>query len=126
MGTSARGGTVTPPRKRKIVTNPSRQAKGLAAGGLHVTSWPLVTEVPPRRPPARAPDAAPLGQHARGVVSFPLRTSRGRAYDTQHRTAAIVGRTRRRGGRVAARGARAAIWHNAAHWLPSRLRKNSF
>src|SRR5262249_26101892 len=33
----------------------------------------------------------------------------GGAYDSHHRTAGIAGRTRRRGGRVAARGARAAI-----------------
>ena len=30
------------------------------------------------KPPSPAPGAAPLGQHARGVVSFPLRTSRRR------------------------------------------------
>src|SRR5262249_50205006 len=49
------------------------------------------------------------GQHARGVVSFPLRTSYGGgAYDSHHRTAGIAGRTRRRGGGMAARGAGAA------------------
>src|SRR5262249_3821620 len=45
-------------------------------------------------------------QHARGVVSFPLRTSHGRAYDSQHRTAGIAGCARRRRSRLAARGAR--------------------
>src|SRR5262249_58702599 len=33
----------------------------------------------------------------------------GGAYDSHHRTAGIAGRTRRRGGGVAARGARAAV-----------------
>ena len=61
-----------------------------------------------RRAAPAAPGAALLGQRARGVVSFPLRTSRGRAYDSHHRTAGIAGCTRRRGSRVAARGARTA------------------
>src|SRR5262249_33102721 len=34
----------------------------------------------------------------------------GGAYDSHHRTTGIAGCTRRRGGRVAARGARAASW----------------
>src|SRR6516162_7091573 len=37
----------------------------------------------------------------------------GGAYDSHHRTAEIAGRTRRRGGGVAARGARAAAAGNA-------------
>src|SRR6516165_12578170 len=39
----------------------------------------------------------------------------GGAYDSHHRTAEIAGFTRRRGGRVAARGARAAAGAQAAH-----------
>src|SRR5262245_23920476 len=43
----------------------------------------------------------------RGILPFThLRT--GGAYDSHHRTAGIAGCTRRRGGRVAARGAGAA------------------
>ena len=58
--------------------------------------------------PARAGSRVVRGQHAHGVVSLPLRTSRtGGAYDSHHRTAGIAGRTRRGSGRVAARGARA-------------------
>src|SRR5215470_15020956 len=39
----------------------------------------------------------------------------GGAYDSHHRTAGIASRARRRGGRVAARGARAAGGADAAH-----------
>src|SRR5262249_34256126 len=39
----------------------------------------------------------------------------GGAYDSHHRTAGIAGRTRRRGGRLAARGARAAAGEAADH-----------
>jgi len=38
----------------------------------------------------------------------------GGAYDSHHQTAGIAGRTRRRGGRVAARGAGAAAGQNPA------------
>src|SRR5262244_4051192 len=41
----------------------------------------------------------------------------GGAYDSHHRTAGIAGRTRRRGGRVAARGARAAILGHTGGWM---------
>ena len=82
---------------------------------LHIQPSPLVASGAGRRSvavcvrSAPRPGAALLGQHARCVVSFPLRTSRtGGAYDSRHRTAGIAGRTRRHGGRVAARGARAA------------------
>src|SRR6516162_251982 len=40
----------------------------------------------------------------------------GGAYDSHHRTAEIAGFTRRRGGRVAARGARAAAG-DASDWM---------
>jgi hypothetical protein len=40
----------------------------------------------------------------------------GGAYDSHHRTAKIVGRARRRGGGVAACGARAAA-EGARHWI---------
>src|SRR5262249_58106947 len=39
----------------------------------------------------------------------------GGAYDSYHRTAGIAGRTRRRGGRVAAGGAREADRRDASH-----------
>src|SRR5262249_29893509 len=55
-----------------------------------------------------SPGAALLGQHARGVVSFPYAPRAGGAYDNRHRTAGIAGRTPRRGDRVAAGGACAA------------------
>src|SRR5262245_7427971 len=42
------------------------------------------------------------------MVSFPLRTLAGGAYDSHHRTAGVAGGTWRCGGRVAARGAGAA------------------
>src|SRR5262249_27085313 len=41
----------------------------------------------------------------------------GGAYDSHHRTAGIAGRTRRRSGRIAARGARAAAG-DAGDWVP--------
>src|SRR6516225_5979645 len=50
------------------------------------------------------------------MVSFRLRTSHGRAYDSHHRTAGIAGCTRRRGGRVATCGAGAAASKVADHW----------
>jgi hypothetical protein len=48
----------------------------------------------------------------RGIVRYAPRT--GGAHDSHHRTAGIAGRTRRRGNRVAARGARAATASDAA------------
>ncbi len=55
-----------------------------------------------------APGAALLGQHVRGVVSFFHAPHTGGAHDSHRRTAGIAGRTRRRGGNLAARGARTA------------------
>src|SRR5262249_56162003 len=50
------------------------------------------------------------GHHGWGVVPCPLRHARtGGAYDGHHRTAGIAGRTRRRGGGLAAGGARTAV-----------------
>ena len=71
--------------------------------------------------PACAPLApgAALLQHARGVVSLPLRTSHGRAYDSHHRTAGIASSIWRRGGRLAFCGARAAKRTDAACILMS-------
>src|SRR5215468_10605220 len=58
---------------------------------------------------ARGPGAALLGTARwwRGIVPF-THLAREGAHDSHHRTARIAGRTRRRGGCVAARGARAA------------------
>src|SRR5262249_29380750 len=57
----------------------------------------------------------------RGIVTF-THPRTGGAHDSHHRTAGIAGRARRR-GRLAARGARAAIGQTADHrgCLPSLL-----
>jgi hypothetical protein len=69
----------------------------------------------PGVPPRAAPVAAPLGQHARDVVSSIYAPRTGGAYDSYHRTAGIAGRTWRRGGGMAVRGARAATRAHAPH-----------
>src|SRR5262245_43870920 len=80
---------------------------------LHIQPPPLVASGAGRRSvavcvrSAPRPGAALLGQHARGVVSFDYAPRTGGAYDSHHRTAGIAGRARRRGGGMAARGARA-------------------
>src|SRR5262249_30838509 len=48
----------------------------------------------------------------------------GGAYDSHHRTARIAGRTRRRGGDMAARVARAAAGEAADHRVPRWGRPN--
>src|SRR5262249_387670 len=58
---------------------------------------------------ARAGCRAGLGQHPRGVVSFPYAPRTGGAYDSHHQTAGIADRAGRRSGVMAARGARAAM-----------------
>jgi len=65
---------------------------------------------------ARGPGAALLGTARwwRGIVPFTHLARKG-AHDSHHRTARIAGRTRRRGGCVAARGARAAGRARATH-----------
>src|SRR5215470_10040939 len=60
----------------------------------------------------------PARLSAHGVVPCHYAPSHGSAYDSHHRTAGIAGCTRRRGGRVAARGARAAGGKTADHWVP--------
>ena len=57
--------------------------------------------------PPPALGAALLGLHACGVVSCLYAPRTGGAYDSDHRTAGIAGRTRRRGGGVAGGGTRA-------------------
>src|SRR5262249_8353525 len=66
-------------------------------------------EIKPESRAGRRSVAPPalLGPHALGVVSFLYAPRTGGAYDSHHRTAGIAGRIRRRGSRVAARGARA-------------------
>src|SRR6516162_4997576 len=51
----------------------------------------------------------------RGIVAF-AHLAREGVYGSHHRTAGIAGRTRRRGSRVAARGARAA-GGDAGDWI---------
>src|SRR6516165_125850 len=83
--------------------------RAITKGGLRTTSG---------GPPAHL-GCALLGQHARGVLSFHYAPRTGGAYDSHHRTAGIAGRARRRGGFVAARGARAAAG-DASDRLPKR------
>src|SRR6516165_3017263 len=65
-----------------------------------------------------------LGRRACIVFFYAPRT--GGAYGSHHRTAGIAGRTRRRGCRVAARGARAAAWSIAAPRRAHRSKRPRF
>ena len=56
----------------------------------------------------------------RGIVPF-THLARGGAYDSHHRTAGIAGRTRRRSGRVAARGAAPLAGSMTNFTAPSRM-----
>src|SRR5262249_52034572 len=71
---------------------------------------PVPRVLPRRRPVPRRRGSTPVGGYP---PPFAPRT--GGAYDSHHRTAGIAGRTRRHGGGVAARGARAAAGQAADH-----------
>src|SRR5262249_29751922 len=87
--------------------------EALAAGGVEVIVVEQTTLLGGAR---RQIGAAAAKKVATDSSLYAPRT--GGAYDSHHQTAGIAGRTRR-SGRVAARGARAAVGENIHHRYPS-------
>src|SRR5262249_48344093 len=90
---------------------PWRRSQELAAG---VVQWKAKTEVEATSNLAllERQDCTPMAWYR-----FLYAPRTGGAYDSHHRTAGIAGRTRRRGGCMAAQGARAAD-RDAVDWVP--------
>src|SRR5262249_55300551 len=78
--------------------------------------------VPPR---PRRGHAVRTARSWRGIVAF-THPRTGGAHDSHHRTAGIAGRTRRRGGRVAACGARATALDAGGRVFEQRVSQGLF